>query len=43
MGTVESVSLSSGELGAEAVIVPAYDLTQLDRVYIMRGFSVGER
>ena len=43
MGTVESISLSSGELGAEAVIVPTYDLTQLDRVYIMRGFSVGER
>ena len=43
MGTVESVSLSSDGLGAEAVIVPVCDLTQLDRVYIMRGFSVGER
>ena len=43
MGTVESVSLSSDGLGAEAVIVPVCDLTQLDRVYIIRGFSVGER
>lgn len=43
MGTVESVSLSSGGLGTEAVIVPICDLTQLDQVYIIRGFSVGER
>ena len=42
-GTVESVLLSADGVGTTAVVVPACDLTALERVYVIRGFSVGER
>ncbi len=43
VGTVESVSLSSDGMGTSAVIAPACDLTSLERVYVIRSFTVGER